>query len=193
VLNADDFYGGSALAAAARMMEETESEGPGGPPTFGLVAYRLLDTLSRHGGVNRGVVEVADGRWLRAVREILNIRTEDGTTRGQTLDGEELLLSNQALTSTNFWIFTPSIFPHLVDGFRTFLEDQDPTGSEPEFLIPTEINRLLGEGNARVRVLRASDPFFGITHPSDWDWVASGIGKLVEEGRYPSPLWPTEG
>ena len=107
-----------------------------------------------------------------------------------------MLLSGQEPTSTNFWILTPEIFPLLEEGFSAFLGDLPAReaavgGGEPEFLIPTEINRVLSEEKARVWVLRTHDPFFGITHPQDWEWVASGFRELIREGRYPDPLWPS--
>ena len=197
VLNADDFYGESALDLAARLVSGVGMLEAGEKPVFGLIGYRLLDTLSFHGGVNRGVVEVDgdgdDSGWLKGVREILKICQEEGGTRGETVEGEEVALSNDALTSTNFWVFTPAIFPHLLEGFRAFLAVQRPDGSEPEFLIPTEVNRLLRAGEARVYVQKALDPFFGITHPEDWEWVAAGLQRLAGEGRYPSPLWGGDG
>ena len=116
------------------------------------------------------------------------------------------MLSGQEPTSTNFWIFTPEIFPLLEEGLGDFLRTaaaglegkQREGGSgvgapEPEFLIPMEVNRLLQEERARVWVLRTHDPFFGITHPQDWEWAAGGIRELTDEGQYPNPLWGSNG
>ena len=73
-------------------------------------------------------------------------------------------------------------------------ESGEERPTEPEFLIPTEVNRLVARGEARVWILRTHDPFLGITHPQDWEWVAGGIRELVQEGLYPDPLWgPAKG
>lgn len=197
VLNADDFYGLSAFSQAAALLGRDLRQDPGGPPGFGLVAYTLEDTLSRHGGVSRGVCQVDRMGWLESVEEVLEIRRTGSAIEGQTLQGEGLLLSGQELISTNFWVFTPEIFPLLEAGLHGFLSGllaaQGSSGeevkAEPEFLIPMEVSRLLVEEKARVWVLRTRDPFFGITHPQDWEWVVGGIGDLVREGQYAESLW----
>jgi hypothetical protein len=136
-----------------------------------------------------------DGKgWLESVREVLKIRRWDGDIRGTALGGEELLLSGAEPISTNFWVFTPEIFPLLEKGFHAFVQDRlleaHDRGAEAEFLIPTEINRIISGKEARVWVLRTDEPFFGITHPLDWEWVAGSIRDLIREGRYPEALWP---
>lgn len=40
-----------------------------------MVGYPIINTLSEHGGVNRGVCSIADGK-LVAVTEYLNIQKE---------------------------------------------------------------------------------------------------------------------
>ena len=196
LLNADDFYGPSAFSQGLALMRRDLREDPGDPPGFGLVAYTLGDTITRHGGVTRGICSV-DGRgWLEGVEEAVNVKRVGDTIEGATLAGEEMLLSGREPTSTNFWIFTPDIFPLLERGFRDFLgrlgsksEGSGGAGPEPEYLIPTEVNRFVAAGEARVWVLRTHDPFFGITHPQDWEWVAGGIREMIREGHYPDPLW----
>ena len=155
-----------------------------------MVAYTLEDTLSGQGGVSRGICKV-DGRgWLEEVEEVLGILRTGSAITGHTVSGEGVTLIGQEPISTNFWVFSPEIFSLLEVGFRGFLAGQEAgSGAEPEFLIPTEVNRLLAGGEARVWVLRTRDQFFGITHPQDWEWVAGNIRELIQEGRYPENLW----
>jgi hypothetical protein len=207
LLNADDFYGPSAFSQGLSLLSRDLRKDPGHPPGFGLVAYTLEDTLTRHGGVTRGVCTVDRRGWLQGVEEVFGVRRVGTDITGTRLNGEEVVLTGQEPTSTNFWIFTPEIFPFLERGFREFLEtltaqarggEADEAGgkaaSEPEFLIPTEVNGLVAGEEARVWILRTHDPFFGITHPQDWEWASGGIGELTREGFYPDPLWaPGEG
>jgi len=192
ILNADDFYGPAAYSQAMALMNRDMRQEPGDPPGFGLVAYALEDTLSRHGGVSRGVCQVDRHGWLDEVTEVLGIRCANHRITGTTIHGEDLLLTGRELISTNFWVLTPEIFPFLEEGFQGFLDERQEQGegSEPEaeFLIPSEINRLLARDQVRVWVLRTNDPFFGITHPLDRDWVAGRIRDLIREGRYPEIL-----
>jgi hypothetical protein len=192
-LNADDFYGPAAYSQAMALMNRDLRQDPQGPPGFGLVAYTLEDTLSRHGGVSRGVCRVDREGWLEEVEEVQGIRRSGSEIAGTTVQGQDRLLSGQEPISTNFWVFTPEVFPLLEEGFQAFLAEQlleePPAEGEAEFLIPSEVSRLLSRDEARVWVLRTEDPFFGITHPLDWEWVASGIRELIREGRYPEDLW----
>jgi hypothetical protein len=192
ILNADDFYGPSAYAQAFSLLGRDLRQDPGAPPGFGLVAYTLEDTLSRHGGVSRGICEVDRLGWLESVEEVLGVTRTGTAVTGSTVEGEGLVLTGQEPASTNFWIFTSELFPLLEAGFRDFLRAQGATtgeGEEAEFLIPSEINRLLAQDEARVWVLRTRDPFFGITRSQDWEWVAGGLRGLIDEGQYPEKLW----
>jgi hypothetical protein len=146
---------------------------------------------------------------MEAVQEVLGVQLRGGEVVGRTVAGEPLTLTGREPVSTNFWVFTPELFPALEEGWGSYLEEvagwgvdrsgacapgvEGPAASGPpaesEFLIPTEVNRLLATGQARVRVRRASDPFFGITHPGDREWVVEGLARLGREGRYPDPLF----
>ncbi|MFC1661821.1 NDP-sugar synthase [Gemmatimonadota bacterium] len=192
VLNADDFYGRSAFVQAASWLNETGAAHPPDRPVFGLVAYTLDETLSPHGGVSRAVCRGDLEGWLEEIEEVLNIHRADGEIRGRTVDGTEVVLPGQEVISTGFWIFTPAIFSSLEEGFRRFFAGAPGATEDAEFLIPAEVCRLLRDEVIRVWVLRARDPFFGITHPRDWEWVSEKIGELVENGTYPSPLWGAE-
>jgi len=191
VLNADDFYGASAFAQAASLIGRDLRQEPGDPPGFGLVAYTLADTLSRFGGVSRGICTVDRHGWLEEVVEVLGVSRIGDAVTGNTVSDEGVTLSGQESTSTNFWVFTPEIFSLLEGGFRTFLADLSSQGDPDttEFLIPTEVNRYVAQGEGRVWVLRTQDTFFGLTQPLEWEWVAGSIRELIEEGQYPESLW----
>lgn len=202
VLNADDFYGESAFEKAADFLRASELpqvaevlSGESQPdvgqlPTFGLVTYTLEDTLSGRGGVSRGICRVDSHGWLEGVQEVLGIRRGDDGISGRTVPGQGIVLEGTEPVSTNFWIFTPAIFPILEAGFVDFFEAQHGLlSAKPEFLIPTEVNRALGKGAVRVRGIPTLDRFLGITHPNDREWVGRGLEEVTKEGRYPSPLW----
>lgn len=193
ILNADDFYGTGAFMQAATLVELSRSLEGDGPSAFALVAYTLRDTLHGPGGVNRGLCRVGREGWLESVEEVVDIRKTDGEIMGETISGETVYLSGAEPISTNFWIFTPEVFPFLDEGFRRFLESIGPRVNEPEFLIPTEVNRVVRGGEARVRVRRSDGPFLGITHPEDQECVMAELKNLVDVGRYSSPLWAPGG
>ncbi len=184
VVNADDFYGAEAYQALAEFLVGTD---PGAvPPTFGLTGYRIGETLSESGGVNRGVLRVTDGGMLGSVEEVLEITRTPDWLAGKVA-GARRAVAPDALVSMNMWGFTPAVFPILHRGFRRFHAGAGADTSE--YLIPTVIREAIELGEARVRVLDPGSSWFGITYPADAPAVSDALRKQVREGRYPSPLF----
>jgi NDP-sugar pyrophosphorylase family protein len=181
VINADDFYGRGAYEVAMGACRHAEQSGD-----YAIVGYRLDHVLSEHGSVARGVTRTEGRRlvWLDEVRDI--VRTPSGIT-GLFPDGTRKLTGSES-ASMNCWVLTPSIFPVLDEEFNTFLKQHghDPKG---ESALPEAINRLVQAGRARVNVIDAPGPWFGMTHPEDRPKVRAGLQGLVDQGVYPNPLW----
>lgn len=186
VINADDFYG---LAAYQRMADALARVSPG-ERRFFLAGYRLIDTLSEHGAVSRGVCEVhPDGRLLRVVERPRIERAATGAV-AQTATGP-VPIPGDAVVSMNCWGFTPALFPALREAFEQFLQrhGQDP---KAELAIPTIVDQLVGRGQAVVEVLSVAARWLGMTYTEDKPIVRAGIQRLIDSGVYPSPLWPVE-
>jgi hypothetical protein len=181
VINADDFYGAGAYAVAMGACHDAERTGD-----YAIVGYRLDRTLSDHGPVARGVTRVEGRRlvWLDEVRSIE--RTPDGIM-GAFPDGVRMLTGAE-IASMNCWVFTPSLFAELDEEFAAFLREH---GHDPkaESALPEAVNRLVQAGRARVNVIDAPGPWFGMTHPEDRPKVRAGLQALVDDGVYPNPLW----
>ncbi|HJQ65942.1 MAG TPA: NTP transferase domain-containing protein [Gemmatimonadales bacterium] len=169
VLNADDFYGAAAFAALAAFLRAPAAAGP---PHFALVGYRLKDTLSDAGPVNRGVCRIDGAGWLQDIEEVINV---DGTS------------DRDAIVSMNLWGFTPALFDLLRTGLDRFF--QGPDALRGEFLLPTVIRQAIANGECRVRVLEPGSRWFGITHQADRPGVEAELRALVTAGRYPERLW----
>lgn len=183
VANADDFYGAPAFAAATEFLRIPPPEGAA---IFALVGYRLSDTLSEHGAVNRGACRVDAEGWLEKVEEVYEIAlTEAGQLVGRGASGH-VTLAPTTLVSMNLWVFRPSIFPILRAGFVRFLPQAD---AKKEFLLPAAVQESLDRKAARVRVLDAGSPWFGMTYPADRPRVEKAILTLVRAGVYPERLW----
>ena len=183
VANADDFYGAPAFAAAAEFLRIPPPEGAA---IFALVGYRLSDTLSEHGAVNRGACRVDTEGWLERVEEVYEIAlTPAGQLVGRGAHGHVTLVPT-ALVSMNLWAFQTSIFPILRTGFASFLAQAD---AKREFLLPAAVQEALDQKAARVRVLDAGSPWFGMTYPADRPRVEQAILTLVRAGVYPERLW----
>jgi hypothetical protein len=88
----------------------------------------------------------------------------------------------------NMWGFTPQVFPQLRERFRAFLE-RGATELKSEHYVPSAVNELVSSGQARVKVLRTNDTWFGVTYREDRPRVIDSIAALVRKGKYPEKLW----
>jgi NDP-sugar pyrophosphorylase family protein len=167
VINADDFYGAQSL----RLLSEHFSAGLG---DYAMVAYPLRNTLSPFGTVSRGICEVDQGGYLRAIVERTHIAADGSST------GDELV-------SMNLWGFTPSLFPELRLYFARFLAGH-ANDLTAEAYLPTFVDELIAAGRARVRVLQTPDAWLGMTYREDLPRVAAGIRALIAAGVYPERL-----
>jgi hypothetical protein len=178
VINADDFYG-------RRSYELLGAELAAEHQHHVAIGFRISETLSTHGGVSRGLIRVDDG-YLTGIEELHEVvRTDDGSItckEGVPLKGDDLI-------SANLWGFRKSFCDVLdteFERFRAEVGDDD----KAEFLIGDGIERLDRHGSARVRVVPTPERFLGVTYKDDVPEVQAELARLVEEGVYPTPLWP---
>jgi len=184
IINADDFYGKDAFQKIYHFLNTEVSDGH-----YGMVGYKLMNTLTDAGTVSRGVCDVEDGKLAKIV-EILKIAKKNGGAEF-TEDGETWRkLSEESLVSMNYWGFTPKIFEDAQRRFRIFLENN--IASNPlkcEHVLPTMIGECLVEGELDVKVLSSTDRWFGVTYREDKPEVVAMLAKMKEEGKYPFDLW----
>jgi NDP-sugar pyrophosphorylase family protein len=173
VINADDFYGASSFSLLATFLEGAVGA------RFGMVGFRLGNTLSESGTVSRGVCRVQGGRLVSITEERSIARADVGP--GRRFAGDEI-------TSMNCWGFTPALFGGLDEGLKAFLA---ASGSDPkaEYYLPAAVSGLVAEGSATVDVIPSGDSWFGITYREDRPAVAAAIRALVDKGAYPARLF----
>lgn len=169
VLNADDFYGAEAFVALAEFLRRHAGDRP---PSHAIVGYRLRDTLSQAGPVNRAVCRIDEAGWLQSIEEVTGI--EPGSEAA-------------AIVSMNLWGFNPGVFETLRAGVAEFFRSGDPTRGE--VLLPAVMRSAVQRGDCRVRVLEPVSSWFGITHQADRPVVEAALRALVDAGRYPEQLW----
>lgn len=183
VVNADDFYGRPAYEVAAGF---ARGEAGGRPPAWAVVGYRLEDTTSAAGGVNRAICHVADG-WLVGMEEVLGIVAADGGMFTGHSAGGSVTMPGAALVSMNMLVFTPDVCDVLREGFARFVAE--PVAATSEYLLPTAIENAVRDGRAQVRVLDPRSHWFGMTYPADRPAVSAALHALVRDGQYPEHLW----
>ncbi len=172
-INADDYYGSDAYQ---RVIDYLAANPAIDASQCAMVGYPIVNTLSPHGSVNRGVCRL-DGELLQTVEEHTGIAERAGVIRGANLTGADVVIPHDALVSMNFWVFAPSFFDVLEAHFTAFLKEH---GSEmkSECYIPTVVDDLIQRGEAQCVVLPTSGEWFGVTYPEDKPAVQKRLAQL---------------
>lgn len=181
VINADDFYGRRAFELLAGHLQS-------GSPDYAMVGYLLRNTLSEFGAVARGVCRTTPDEFLAGVVELTCIEPDGPAAKYTDAAGRSHPLTGAETVSLNVWAFTPGIFDHLARELGLFLTERGQD-EKAEFFIPTAVNALVARKQARVKVLRTPDSWFGITYREDRPRVSESIRRLVQQGEYPERLW----
>lgn len=181
VINVGDFYGIESWRALAGHLNS-------GTGDYATVGFVLRNTLSPFGSVARAICHINESGYLDRLVELKNIEREGGRARNVDPNGDEIRLTGDEIASMNMWGFTPRIFDQLREQFQKFLQLHG-TNLESECFIPNTVNDLLVAGQARVKVLRGGDAWFGITYGEDHSRAVESVRRLVEAGCYPKKLW----
>lgn len=160
VLNADDYYGKTALRLAHGFLREQSPSSPG--ERCCLVGFRLGNTLSDNGTVTRGLCHVDERGMLTGVEETYAIEnTPDGpVSNARRLDA-------QSLVSMNLWGLTQGTLRGIEAGFARFLQGLSEPGRDPlraEYVLPTAMDEQIRAGAVSVRVLETPDVWYGMTY-----------------------------
>ncbi|MDL2257810.1 nucleotidyltransferase [Eubacteriales bacterium OttesenSCG-928-K08] len=184
VINADDYYGPDAYVELANYLNA-----PRGKNEHTMVGYSVKNTLSGHGALTRGLCEIDEHGYLLSIDELRGVsKLGDGGVYER--NGERIVLEPDAPISMNIWGFHPDIMPLIEDGFPRFLEralEENPLTCE--YLLPTTMCGFVESGAVRVRVLRASERWFGMTFKEDLPVVRAALRKLKDDGAYKEKLW----
>ena len=183
VINADDFYGRDAYFVMSEFLQQRKND----ESFYSMVGYMLKNTLSDFGTVSRGICAVDNEGFLTDVVERTSIERK-GDKVIYIEDGKEFVIDENVLVSMNFWGFTPNFFPQLERDFRSFItENADKL--KAEFFIPLVVNNLIKNKDAKIKVLKSTAQWFGVTYREDKPITIKQINKLVESGVYPENLW----
>lgn len=189
VVNADDYYGPEGF----QKIYDYLSEHPDQPDCceFAMVGYHLRSTLTENGSVARGICEEDPDSCLIRVTERTCIE-KDGNDARYSEDGGSTWtsLSGDSIVSLNLWGLTRSFIDEVIARFPDFLDQtlaQNPM--KGEFYLPTVITQLLNEKKARVKVLKSTDTWYGVTYLADKPQVVAAIAEKTASGLYPDNLW----
>ena len=188
VINADDYYGKNGYKLLYDFLTTTEDDEK---CRYAMVGYELGKTLTDKGSVTRGVCERDDDSFLTGIIEQkMIVKTEDGAAYSNDEGATFIPIDVKTPVSMNMWGFGASVMPAFgkaLDKFFTTQVEKNPM--KAEFLIPTEVDVLLKEDVATVKVLTSLDQWFGVTYKEDKPYVVESIKKLKDAGEYPEYLW----
>ena len=158
--------------------------------SYAMVGYEVNKTLSENGTVSRGVCTVDSDNFLTSMVERTKIeRNSEGVIVFHDL-GDDVALEENTPVSMNFFGFTPDYFEYSEQTFKEFLSDENnQTNLRSEFFIPMMVNRLIGGGVAKMKVLSTAAQWFGVTYKEDKPQLMAKIEALIEAGVYPRNLW----
>jgi NDP-sugar pyrophosphorylase family protein len=182
VINADDFYGSGAYQTMAEFLKNEVRE-----DYYSMVGYRLDKTLSENGSVSRGYCRVDEEGNLIDIEELTKVSREDDKII-YFKDGEKHELKPDAKVSMNYWGFHPNIFNALEKYFVEFLEEKINV-PKSEYFIPIPVDKLIKSGQIKLKVLKSTAQWFGVTYREDKPVVQRKIRELIKQGVYPENLW----
>ena len=184
IINADDFYGENSFKIASDFLKEAENQ----DNLYGLIGYKLINTLSDFGSVSRGVCEIDEDGYLRSIVERTEIVKENGKVKFRNENGEWENLTGDEIVSMNMFAFTPKVFKYFNDYFKEFLK-QNAHNVKAEFYIPFVVNELIRTNTAKVKVPQTTAEWFGLTYKEDTELAREKMLRLIESGVYPNKLW----
>lgn len=185
MINSDDFYGRDSFMRAYEFLSNIEESSN----DYGMIGYKVVNTLTENGSVKRGVCEVDNEDNLICIHES-KVEKEDGVIIASPLNGDEPFVVNENDTvSMNFLLFTPTIFKHLEERFPIFLEKNKDNLLTCEYLIPDVVTDLIKERISSTKVIRTNSTWHGVTYKEDTPDVRRAISNLVEQGEYNCTLW----
>lgn len=183
VVNADDYYGVHSLQTVAAFLRTEAS-----PDLYAMVGFVLRNTMSEHGAVARGITECDEQRFLRRITERKGIERRPAGIQCPNTDGTVDAFTGEEIVSMNLWGFHPSIFDHLETQFKRFLRERGHEKNS-ELYIPSVVDTVVTSGQARVKVEKTDDTWFGVTYREDAPAVRRCIQGLTDRGVYPERLW----
>lgn len=183
VINADDYYGVESFKILRDFLVNDKD-----PHNYCIVGYKLGNTLSEHGHVNRGVCQVGSNGLLVNIVETRQIeKTKDGAVAPGP-DGQQLHFTGNEVVSMNLWGFKPSCYDFLGKEFRNFI-DQKGMDPKSELDIPTSVDKFVKNGEITIQILMSNEHWFGVTYREDKPFVVENINRMIKDGVYPESIY----
>ena len=187
VINADDYYGTEGFKAIYDYLSNETQDND--VYNCCMAGFILKNTLSDNGGVSRGVCTVDNDGYLKNVVETFEIEYKNGELVAKDEEGNPVDLDSEQVVSMNMWGLPNNFLSELEKGFEEFLGSITGKNIKKEYLLPLVIDKCIKEKKAKVKVLKTSDKWFGVTYKEDKEKVVESIRELIKKGVYPEKLF----
>ena len=160
IFNSDEVFGKGAPELAYNHLQEN-----GDGVTIGFNLEDMVDASV----VNRGVFDIGEDGYVQKITEHLGISERNVGEYG---------LDPSALCNINLFGFHSDVLPLLLGVRDSFLEKYDGKG---ECLLSTELSKLIGQNEIRIKACRSGDTYHGVTCYEDVESVRKAIGEEAEK------------
>lgn len=185
MINSDDFYGRDAFIKAYEYLSKVDEYSS----EYGMIGYKVANTLTENGSVKRGVCNVDNNGYLTNLTES-KVERVNNEIIASPLDGSKAFtVKDDDTVSMNFLLFTPSIFNYIEDGFPKFFDNNKDNLLTAEYLIPDVLSNLIKNNKASTKVIPTSANWYGVTYKEDTPGVKKAIQNLVDNHEYNDNLW----
>ena len=179
IINADDFYDKNAYKNAANFIKSNNNRS-----IYGLVTYKLKNTLSEYGTVSRGVCKEKDGN-LTSIIEHLEIQRQND----KIIDHDSgNILKEEDFVSMNFWVCNETMFDYLEE-YIIKMYHKLKNIEKDEIYLPFAAQTLLQENLIDIKIIDSESKWFGVTYAEDKIAAVNNLKEYTHNGDYPSPLW----
>ena len=147
VINSDDYYGVNSFKILHDFLVN-DKDGK----NYCIVGYKMGNTLSDHGHVNRGVCRVNENGNLVHIVETRKIEKRPDGIFAPAEKGREVEFTGAEIVSMNLFGFKPSCFRYLGEEFINFVE-RSAGDINAELDIPTSLDVYVKNGEISIKVL----------------------------------------
>lgn len=183
VINSDDYYGVDSFRILYDFLVNDMTD-----TNYCIVGYKMGNTLSDHGHVNRGVCKVSEKGFLEHIIETRRIEKRTNGIFAPGLKGKMKQYNEEDVVSMNLWGFKASCFKYLEEEFIDFI-DRSKNDPKAELDIPTSMDTYVKRGEVTIQILMSDEKWFGVTYREDRPFVVESLQRMVDEGIYPEKLW----
>lgn len=183
IINADDFYSREAYERTFTFINKNKDNN-----NYGLIGYKIGNTLTNNGSVKRGVCQTVGNKLVKLIES--NCEYKFDSILASPLDGSTpFYVTEDTTVSMNMFVFYPNLFDKLEIDFDKFLRSEKTDLLKDEFLIPDVIYSHIKKNDITCEVIENHAIWKGITYKEDLKELKEYINNEIEREVYPKDLY----